>query len=67
MKSDKLEKYLLEAEQPVKNFMAELIEALGQQISEEEEPLINLQYFGAKIEIKLLSFEGVYHGLSQSE
>lgn len=60
MRHDKLEEYLLEAEQPVKNFMAELIEALGHQVTKEEEPKINLQYFGADIEIKLLAFDGVY-------
>ncbi|MCU8567485.1 hypothetical protein M2G47_02125 [Vibrio vulnificus] len=60
MKNEELEQYLSQAEQPVKDFMAEVLETLGKKITKEEEPLINLQYFGANIEIKLTSFEGVY-------
>jgi hypothetical protein len=60
MKNEDLEQYLSQADQSVKDFMAEVLETLGKKISEEEEPLISLQYFGAKLEIKLLSFDGVY-------
>ncbi|KYN23830.1 hypothetical protein AUQ44_18355 [Vibrio cidicii] len=60
MKNEELEQYLSQADQSVKDFMAEVLETLGKKISEEEEPLISLQYFGAKLEIKLLSFDGVY-------
>ncbi|EJL6398622.1 hypothetical protein NMR73_001572, partial [Vibrio navarrensis] len=55
MKNEDLEQYLSQADQSVKDFMAEVLETLGKKISEEEEPLISLQYFGAKLEIKLLS------------
>lgn len=60
MRNERLEQYLSEADQVVKDFMAELLETLGKQINEHKEPVIDLQYFGADLEIKLRGFEGVY-------
>ncbi|RTZ16942.1 hypothetical protein EJ063_08335 [Vibrio aquaticus] len=58
MKNHTLEQHLAEADQPVKDFMADLLEALGKKVSDEQEPRLALRYFGAQLEIKLVSFDG---------
>ena len=58
MKSCILENRLAEAEQPVKNFMADLIEELSRKDSTSQDPKLCLRYFGVKLEIKLVSFDG---------
>ncbi|WP_070963873.1 hypothetical protein [Vibrio sonorensis] len=60
MTQQKIEQYLARADQPVKDFMAEILEALAKKLSGKEEPIIKVRYFGARLEIKLLSFDGVY-------
>ncbi|WP_425665788.1 hypothetical protein ACPUEJ_08120 [Vibrio tubiashii] len=60
MKNHNLEEHLADAEQPVKDFMAELLETLGKKVSENKDPKLALSYFGAQLEIKLVSFEGSY-------
>lgn len=57
MKNHTLEQYLADADQPVKNFMAELLEALGKKVSDEQDPRLTFSYFGAHLEIKLVSFD----------
>ena len=58
MKDHTLDQYLSTADQPVKDFMAELLEALGKKISDDQDPRLALSYFGAQFEIKLVSFDG---------
>ncbi|EDP58799.1 hypothetical protein [Vibrio sp. AND4] len=58
MNNNLLEQYLAVADQPVKDFMAEVLESLGKQKSEMQEPLITLHYFGALLEVRLVSFDG---------
>ncbi|RSD32541.1 hypothetical protein [Vibrio pectenicida] len=58
MKNCFLENRLAEAEQPVKNFMADLIEELGRKVSVSQDPKLSLRYFGVQLEIKLVSFDG---------
>ncbi|MCG9576735.1 hypothetical protein L1D14_10840 [Vibrio tubiashii] len=57
---NRIQQHLADADQPVKDFMAELLETLGKQVSENQDPKLDLSYFGAKLEIKLVSFEGSY-------
>ena len=59
MKDHDLEQYLSTADQSVKDFMAEILETLGKQISDNQDPTLVLSYFGAQFEIKLVSFEGL--------
>lgn len=58
MKSKILEQHLAEAEQPMKNFMADLLEILGRKASCAQEPELVLRCFGAVLSIRLVSFEG---------
>ena len=58
MKNHVLEQRLAEADQPVKDFMADVLEALGSKASVSQEPRLSLRYFGAQLEIKLVSFDG---------
>ncbi|MGD8118933.1 MULTISPECIES: hypothetical protein [unclassified Vibrio] len=60
MHNHTLEQHLADAEQPVKDFMAELLEALGKKVTDNQDPKLALRYFGAKLEIKLVSFDGGY-------
>ncbi|MCG9595126.1 hypothetical protein L1D15_00175 [Vibrio sp. Isolate25] len=53
-----MEQRLAEAEQPVKNFMADLLETLGKQAHSAKEPELYLRCFGAQLAIRLVSFEG---------
>ncbi|MEH0715878.1 hypothetical protein H4F42_26195 [Vibrio owensii] len=66
MKNHPLEQYLAEADQPVKDFMAEVFESLGRQILDMQEPLITLYYFGALLEVRLVSFDGDFPSDKQS-
>ena len=56
IKNSILEQRLAEAEQPVKNFMADLLETLGKQTHSAKEPELFLHCFGAKLAIRLVSF-----------
>lgn len=58
MKNHNLEQHLAYAEQPVKDFMADLLETLGKKASQNKDPKLALSYFGAQLEIKLVSFDG---------
>ena len=49
MKNCILENRLAEAEQPVKNFMADLIEELSRKYSTSHDPKLCLRYFGVKL------------------
>lgn len=60
MNNHTLEQHLADAEQPVKDFMAELLEALGKKVTENQDPKLAVRYFGAQLEIKLVSFDGGY-------
>lgn len=60
MRQDDLLHYLNGADQSVKNFMAFVLEMFSEQIKNSNDPGVTLEYFGAQMEIKLLSFEGVY-------
>ncbi|MEI8633019.1 hypothetical protein P4S72_15465 [Vibrio sp. PP-XX7] len=60
MKQSELPHYLDEADQSVKNFIASLLEIFSSQLKQEDDPLIAFEYFGAVIEVRLLSFDGVY-------
>lgn len=60
MKQDNLSHYLDDADQSVKNFIASLLDAFSNQIKKEDAPLVQLEYFGARMEVRLLAFEGVY-------
>lgn len=60
MNNHTLEQHLAEADQPVKDFMADLLETLGKKISDNQDPKLALRYFGAQLEIKLVNFEGQY-------
>ncbi|MEF1253996.1 hypothetical protein [Vibrio sp. M260112] len=60
MNNHTLEQHLADAEQPVKDFMAELLEALGNKVTDNQDPKLALRYFGAQLEIKLVSFDGGY-------
>jgi len=60
MNNHTLEQHLADAEQPVKDFMAELLETLGKKVTENQDPKLALRYFGAQLEIKLVSFDGSY-------
>ncbi|MEI8632878.1 hypothetical protein P4S72_14625 [Vibrio sp. PP-XX7] len=44
------------ADQSLKNFMADLLEVLSNKIKIEDEPCVRLEYFGAVMEIRLVSF-----------
>ncbi|MDC0612749.1 hypothetical protein OAP63_18625 [Vibrio sp.] len=46
--------------QPVRNFIADLLEQFNDKIEVSDEPTVQLEYFGAKLEIKLISFDGIY-------
>ncbi|WP_059122410.1 hypothetical protein [Vibrio sp. MEBiC08052] len=48
------------SEQAVRNFMADLFETFDSQLKESQDPRVELEFFGGTIEIRLLSFEGVY-------
>ncbi|AUI85731.1 hypothetical protein BS333_04740 [Vibrio azureus] len=58
MKNNLLESHLAEAEQPVKNFMADLIEELNKKSAFSKVPRLSLHYFGVKLEVELISFDG---------
>ncbi|WP_047044433.1 hypothetical protein [Vibrio mexicanus] len=58
MNNNTLQQQLAEAEQPVKNFMADLLEILGKKASNAQDPQLALSYFGAQLEIRLVSFDG---------
>ncbi len=58
MNNNTLQQQLAEAEQPVKNFMADLLEILGKKASNSQDPQLALSYFGAQLEIRLVSFDG---------
>lgn len=58
MKNQILEQHLAEADQPMKNFMADLLEILGKKACSAQEPELVLRYFGAVLSIRLESFEG---------
>ncbi len=58
MKNKILEQHLAEAEQPMKNFMADLLEILGRKACSAQDPELVLRYFGAVLSIRLVSFEG---------
>lgn len=60
MEQDDLSHYLGEADQSVKNFIAFLLEMFSEQIKNNDDPRVQLEYFGALMEIKLLSFAGIY-------
>lgn len=60
MNKKNLSLYLDEADQSVKNFIASLLETFSAQIKQEDDPRVQLEYFGALMEVRLLSFEGVY-------
>ncbi|KLN64548.1 hypothetical protein [Vibrio sp. VPAP30] len=59
MNNNRLEQHLADADQPVKDFMAELLETLGKKVSANKDPKLALSYFGAQLEIKLVSFDGM--------
>ncbi|MDW6094848.1 hypothetical protein [Vibrio rhizosphaerae] len=48
------------SEQAVRNFMADLFETFDSQLKKSQDPRVELEFFGGTIEIRLLSFEGVY-------
>ncbi|USP15587.1 hypothetical protein [Vibrio gazogenes] len=48
------------SEQAVRNFMADLFETFDAQLKDSQDPRVELEFFGGTIEIRLLSFEGVY-------
>ncbi|MDW6004800.1 hypothetical protein [Vibrio mangrovi] len=60
MKQDNLSHSLTEADQSVKDFIASLYETFSFQLKQKDEPLVQLEYFGAVMEVRLLSFDGVY-------
>jgi D-Tyr-tRNAtyr deacylase len=60
MKQSNLSSSLAEADQSVKDFIASLYETFSAQLKQQNEPLIKIEYFGAVMEVKLLSFDGVY-------
>lgn len=60
MKQDHLSHYLDEVDQSVKNFIASLLETFSSQLKEKDTPLVKLEYFSAVMEVRLLSFDGVY-------
>jgi hypothetical protein len=47
---------LAQADQSVKNFMADLLEGLNSQLKQHDEPCIYMEYFGAVMEIRLVAF-----------
>ena len=67
MNNHRLEQYLAEADQSVKDFMAEVLETLGKQMLDGQEPRIMLHYFGAQFEVRLVSFDGDNHVLSLND
>jgi hypothetical protein len=60
MKKDDLTDYLAEVDQSVKNFIATILEEFDFQIKQNSDPLVQMEYFGATMEIRLLSFGEVY-------
>ena len=46
---NRIQQHLADADQPVKDFMAELLDTLGKQVSENQDPKLDLSYFGGKV------------------
>jgi|GEM_PF-1584931 len=67
MNNNRLEQHLADADQPVKDFMAELLETLGKKMSANKDPKLALSYFGAQLEIKLVSFDGMVAPSNRNE
>ncbi|SIO96084.1 hypothetical protein [Vibrio spartinae] len=65
MKQSNLSSSLAEADQSVKDFMASLYETFSSQIKQENEPSVRLEFFGGVLEVRLLSFDGVYNHKSR--
>ena len=59
MKNNNLSGSLADADQSVKDFFASLYEMFSSQLKQDDEPLVELEYFGAVMEVRLLSFGGV--------
>ncbi|MDW6004682.1 hypothetical protein [Vibrio mangrovi] len=57
---DMRKNYLEYSDQAIRNFMADLFETFDSQLKESQEPRVELEFFGGTVEIRLLSFEGVY-------
>ncbi|MDC0612451.1 hypothetical protein OAP63_17105 [Vibrio sp.] len=51
--------YIDNGEKAVRELLADLLEKFNKQIQEGKSPKTRIQYFGATLEVKLLSFEGV--------
>ncbi|SJN53643.1 hypothetical protein VR7878_00422 [Vibrio ruber DSM 16370] len=60
MNHDHLNTNLIDSDQSVKNFMASLYETFSVQLKQQDEPRVKIEYFGAVIEVQLVSFDGVY-------
>ncbi|CAM3521318.1 hypothetical protein VA7868_00882 [Vibrio aerogenes CECT 7868] len=56
MNQNQLTTNLAEADQSVKNFIADLLVELNNQLKQQSEPCIHVEYFGVLMEIKLLAF-----------
>jgi hypothetical protein len=60
MKNNNLSDYLTEADQSVKDFIASLLETFSDQLKQEDDPRVYFEYFGAVMEVRLISFGTVY-------
>ncbi|ASA57633.1 hypothetical protein [Vibrio gazogenes] len=60
MKQDKSSHTLVDADQSVRDFIASLYETFSAQLKQQDDPRVKIEYFGAVIEVRLLSFDGVY-------
>ncbi len=60
MKQDKSSHSLLDADQPVREFIASLYETFSAQLKQQDDPRVKIEYFGGVIEVQLVSFDGIY-------
>lgn len=54
MKQNNLSSALADADQPVKDFISSIYEALDSQLKQQDDPRIKLEYCGAVMEFRLL-------------
>ncbi|RQW62595.1 hypothetical protein [Vibrio viridaestus] len=47
------------AEQSVRDLIADLLETFSEQIQQGDAPKIHIEYFGATFEVNLLEFKGI--------